>query len=455
MSKSALLIAILVLAGLGFAYFLTGGRTPPANPNNPTTPAAAAGPLLSFEPASVRSLAIMSATGTRRVERGHAALAPNSSAEWTFTNAGGRSWPAASQPVRSGLRILSTLTPTPAPDIAPQAPIALRIELTDGTAQAMTLSTAPLSGQVLAEAKIGDQPPRRGLIPANVLDMLNDVDAWRDPAALPANWEEVSRIELKGDQTEFRVARVRGGWSLTEPVETPAEPAEIQRLVGTLSMLTIVDFLDASSAAPAATPRAVIALEIDRRDPETKRLTTERVELAVEEATSVAGSRLRARISGVATEPRPVVVDAQPLTQLPSDPLALAARRAVGIPGAEIGQITITRPGLPTLLYKRSLDGWTLGEPNLSRPRTVAATDPVLAGVLGLAINQPATSVRRATSEPPTATLELASLAGTPIATLHVVVASADLVLRAGAVERVYPAADHKALLDAMKSTMP
>lgn len=455
MSKSVLLVAILILAALGLAYFLTGGRTPPANPNNPTTPAISAGPLLSFEPASVRSLAITNPTGTRRVGRGHAGLAPNSSAEWTFTDAAGRSWPAASQPVRSGLRILSTLTPTSAPDATLQTPISLRVELTDGTAETLTLSSAPLSGQVLAEAIVGDQPSRRGLIPADVLDMLNDLDAWRDPAALPANWEEVSRIELKGDQTQFRVARVRGGWSLTEPVETPAEPAEIQRLVSTLSKLTIVDFLDAAAATPAPTPRAVVALEIDRRDPETKRLTTERLELALDEATSVAGSRLRARITGVAKEPRAVVVDAQPLTQLPSDPMQLAARRAVGVPAAEIGQITITRPGLPTLLYKRSLDGWTLGEPNLSRPRAIAATDPLLAGLLKLLIDQSATTVRRAADLPATATVELASLAGTPLAKVDLCTADTELVVRAVSLDRLYTAAEHQAMLDALKLTMP
>ncbi len=377
-------------------------------------PTQAPAPLLQFDPARAVALEFRPDAGSpTRVQR-------QPDGEWTLAplDRPNEAWPAAATQVRAALRILSRLTPTRTSDESPPRASEIRVVLDDARTLTLRVGANALAGQVLAERTGPDAA--RGWIGAELVDVIRDVPAWRDVAALPGIGPETSRITLHSASGSLALARVQGRWALREPVAAPADAQAVARLVSRLSSTRIEEFLNAPAPPEAGldSPQAQATIEGDLRDPNNPAaITTIRRTLSIGRTKDLSSKSAYARIEGVGSSPRDAVISASTLAELTTDPAAYVSRVSLAVPPAEIGAITLTAPSW-SRTFQRTLDGWTLSTGTGQPATRIPDQDPVLAQLLdSLAVaNCEQAQVAGAPSSGIRA--EISSAAGTPIASL-------------------------------------
>ncbi|MBX3377415.1 MAG: DUF4340 domain-containing protein [Phycisphaeraceae bacterium] len=437
MSKAAVIVALILAMGLGVAALLVtqaGG--------NPSV----AGPLLTFDPASVTELRVVYADGSEQA-------VVRAGSGWMVvlrTKAGAeKEWPAATTQVHAALRIFANLVPEqPADGKVVEPAGTLRVVAGDG-AHELAIGSQRLGGRVLVQA--GD---RAAWLDASIAEMLIDtgIRAWRSPAALPGLGMDASRISVRGHAGgEVSLARIQGRWALREPFAEPADPEAVHRLLALLAAVRVEDFCDNGAPADTGldTPAATLIIESDSRDA-AGRSTTTRQAVSVGRAADVAGRTVIARLerSGEAAFADTVILHGEPLAAINADPLHYVARRALQVEPSEVGQLIVRRAfvegSCAVVGFRRTLDGWETrcGE----EAWRVASADDVklVTSLVDLLATTPAEMVtRRGTAEESAlsaaATVEAFSLGGTPIGRVDLDVEATRLVSLTDRVRRQYP----------------
>ncbi len=362
MSRTAVIVALLVVLVLGgVALVLT---------KKGSTPAAATGPLLSFDPATVTELLMEYPDGTFQAMQRDPAFG------WKIVlgrpGTPVRSWPAAAAQSQSALRLLGNLTEERPGDGSISKPAGtLRINAGETTVCTLVFGEQRLGGKVLVEAS--GSPKRMAWIDAKLADMMvtTGPQAWRSAAALPGIGAEASRITMKAQGgNAISLARVQGKWGLREPVMAPADGEAMTKLLAALSKVQIEDFCD--KGAPAQTgldnPAATLWVETDSRD-EAGTLTTVRQTLTVGQAADMNGQTLVARLDRTVSGKSDggysmvVIVSGSGLGAINTNPATYVSRWALQVPREEVGQVREVWPifGATTECpprYRRTNSGW-------------------------------------------------------------------------------------------------
>lgn len=395
------------------------------------------GPLLEFDPAGVRALAITHPDG--RVER-----IRRDGEGWVLEAGEREPWVLTAPQVRGLLRILSNLpgdSPATEGEVGP-SPVRVGVELEDGGSRELIIGTAALSGRVAAKAGTGREA-RVCWIRADLPEALTRPGplGWRDPTLLRGVGPEVSRVVLRGPSGSVTLGRAQGRWSVREPIAAPADEGAVGRLLTTLSRVRIADFLD--GGAPADTglqsPSATATLESIERDARGAAVVHTQT-LRVGRSADIAGTKIYVEVER-GTGRRVVAAAAESLATITTDPATYVSRQAAPGPASDVGLVTVGT----ARTFTRTLDGWsTTGADGSTAPAPAPDAEGVTL-VLRLLCEAPADqAMLNAPAQAETRwTVELASLGGTPIASVSIGVAPGEqgrggVVLRTGEVWRIY-----------------
>jgi hypothetical protein len=348
MSKTAVIVALLVAVVLGVAAIvLTGGKGP----------ATVAGPLLAFEPSAASEIRVDFPDGSfqtaRRAEGG-----------WNIvlgqTGKPERSWPAAQTQIHAALRIFSNLKPEQPADGKVTRPTGtLTIKAGDAT-QTLKISDQRLAGRVLVESGSG-----AAWVDADVAEMLinTGVKAWRDPAAFPGIGTSPFVVQVSGTNSGLSLIRVQGKWGLRVPFQEPADPESLSRLFTILSSVKIVDFCD--QAPPTHTgldaPIATLELMAGLLSQSDRAKHEHRWALSVGAAAGIADNTFVAQVTHNDST-QVVIVAGEQLAAISTDPLQYVSRQPLRVEPTDVGNIVIKSPDsqLPCQRaeFRRTLEGW-------------------------------------------------------------------------------------------------
>ncbi len=451
MSKTGVIVALLVAIVLAAAALLVGGRG--------RGQASPMGPLLAFDPARVAELRVTRSDGRfEAVRRGEPGM-------WDVVLGGvgeERAWPADPARMRAALRILSTIeSDQDADHNAAVEPGAAQVLLTldDGSSRSIRISSRNLAGKVLLEVSTGpSKQTRSAWVNNEVGEMLIGTGPreWRDRAALPGLGPDVVRISLKGAAGTVSLARIQGRWGLREPVQEAAEPEAVAKLLSALGNVQVMDFLDDGVASPERTgldkPVAELTIESDQRDADGKNHTLTR-SLRVGQQADIAGKAVFARLES-GSSPRVVQVAADALSSLTTDPGAYVSRRAVQAPAADIGGIRIDPASGTARRFERGIEGWMEVGDAGAKTRVGNADAAGIEAFLTLVSQTPADVIGIGEAWPVAwnpagrklATVSLSSQGGVPITQVELLDAALStkggrqIVLHSGPTWRVYSA---------------
>jgi hypothetical protein len=184
---------------------------------------------------------------------------------------------------------------------------------------------------------------------------------WREPVVLGVATFEVKSFSIKRAGRTIAGERAqRGRWKLTQPVNTPANPAKVESLLAALSALRVVSGTDGYVAdnvrdfAPfgLAPPAVTVELLTSRPGNEQR---------VLEIGKSVPGHEDRVYVRQ-ADQDDVVAVEARALTEIPPTSIPLRAKQVVDIDPTAVTRIEVTTRAVTFSLEKRAAD-WHLIQP--------------------------------------------------------------------------------------------
>jgi len=219
----------------------------------------------------------------------------------------------------------------------------------------------------------------------------------------------------------------------------------------------IVDFCDAGDAGPERTgldkPIAELTIEADQRDADGKSRTMVQG-LKVGRQADIGGKTVHVALARPGQkEPRVVLVGAEGLASISTEPSGYVSRKSIQAAAADTGGLTVTRPDGPKRRFERSLDGWSVIDDAGTRTPATKADSESIEAVLTLLTQAPADRVALGQSWPqawggdstgqPFASVELTSAGGSPVGAVELFTAkgansSEQVVIRAGGTWRSY-----------------
>ncbi|MFN0012496.1 MAG: DUF4340 domain-containing protein [Phycisphaerales bacterium] len=324
------------------------------------------------------------------------------------TGSAQRRWPLDAARVQDVLRLLCEVraTGTPSSGAAFEGD-ALTLNIEHGTSAKtggptlLRLSGRRMAGSVLAEVRAPapstsgpgtNAAPRTALVADGLLNVFTSPGPreWRDRAIMP--WApEAVRVRLIGGGTSVALAKTSGKWSLSEPIQSPADTGALLKTLGALQQVSVAAFMD--DALPAAATLgfdAPLARVILERDPPTfgapgagAAARTDRHELIIGQPADAKGTSLYATLDGGTTA---FTVSAERLAQIATDPARYVSPTVSQAQGADIGVLLFHPAGkdgaktdsAATLGVRRTLDGWVELRPD----GTQVTQDPARASVI-------------------------------------------------------------------------
>ncbi len=433
--------------------------------------------ILSFKPGEVERIVVSTPGQPRQVieKPTNSKSILGADAEWQLVIDGAKQgesaaqpWPLESAKMQSLLRVLSEMraAAVPAAGMELGAATIAEIFLTGNRTIKLSLAERTLAGTGLIQI---DAPPAAGaraLVPDQIHAVFTDPGArgWRDPFPLGGIAPDASRIRIEGKGKPLVLGKIDGKWSLREPVQAPADPVAVQRLLGALGKISIADFLDSGVAAANSgleKPMGSVTIEADRRTippgATEPKISTDTVTLSLGGAADAAVSRLYCSVGGTRT----VLINAASVRDIGADPGAVVWAHPLRETPSDIGTIAITlmKPIAATSAeksFKRADGRWVqviadnADVPLAAREqRDVDALLVMLTGAqIGSASGEEAKPLPRpvATIDAPVGyqvlgSIAVGSLAARPIETLEFAIAEKDvIVVRTGPVYRVYGA---------------
>lgn len=434
MSKTAVIVALLIAICLGAAaLWLTGGRAP----------VVPSGPLLTLDPSTVSEVKLTMPDGSSQA-------VVRDASEWrvvlTAADKSSRSWPAAQQQVFAALRIFAELKPD-REGSGSLTKIAGTLSIASGAGvQTLRISDQRLAGSVLVESRSGPV-----WVDANVSEMLvaTGIKAWRDIAAIPGVSTDIARIAISSDTgASLSLARVQGKWYVREPIAEAADPEGVARLVSILGAARVREFCDAGVPAQANfdKPVATLAVETDTRDSGGKAATI-RQSITVGPAADVGNRSVYAKLersgAGAGDYSEVCIVDREQLAAIPTDPTLLISRQAVRVEAADVGQVSIAAANgeCKERSYRRTVEGWDVrcGGSEWTGIRVDDAKS--LRSLLELLTAKAPDKVMLRKDQPalaPVASIQLQTAGGGPISAVTIGVEGTKLLIDTDHVRRLY-----------------
>ncbi|GIK18985.1 MAG: hypothetical protein DYG93_00880 [Leptolyngbya sp. PLA2] len=397
-------------------------------------------PLLSLLPSQVESIRLDSPGSPSIIVRSE-----GFAREWMIVVRGldgtESRWPASEPRVRAAFRVLASLSGE-ASDPLRDADVGsvVTITATDGSEWRLRLAAQTLAGRGRVRVESPSGRIVHALVEGETHAMLarQSVMQWRDTRAIPGFDGTASRFRAQTADTQLGIASVRGRWGIQGPFIAPAEPRIVKELLRAAESLTVARFRDEPHTATDARPLLVIEVESDLPSPtgdeRDRRVIVRR--LSVLEPADASGARYLAlaeasmltphtRRSDTISGPALVEVPSESIAALPLDPEVFIVRRAVAVPSADVGRVS-----LGSLVLERTHEGWV--RIDSEQPVPLATEDVAgLEAVLTLLVDVPADVVRRSGDEPPegfeqVATLSLRGLDGSDLGSFAVGVAPLD-----------------------------
>ncbi len=265
MNFRGLIVAVVILAGLGGVLYWSQHRKPPED--NPPSSASAAPVILKVNTADVTQLSI------KQKQTDPVTLQKADAGKWQITQP--KPYRADQETVAG---MLSTLSGLNADRVVEDKasnlkqygldPAAVELDITgkgQGTRQLLLGDDTPTGGGVYA-ALAGD--PRVFIVSSfNKTSLDKSLNDLRDKSLLTVDAEKVSRVELlrKGQEIEFD--RTKDGWQILKPTSSPADSSAVNNLVRTLTSATMQlsasGTNDAAAEFARATPVATAKLTGD------------------------------------------------------------------------------------------------------------------------------------------------------------------------------------------------
>ena len=246
MNFRGLIVAVVILAGLGGVLYWSQHRTPPAD--NAATSASATPVILKVNAANVTQLTV------KQKQSDPVTLQKPDASNWQITQP--KAYRADQETVAG---MLSTLSGLNADRVVEDKasnlkqygldPPAAELDITgkvQGTRQLLLGDDTPTGGDVYA-ALAGD--PRVFTVSSfNKTSLDKSLNDLRDKSLLTINPDNVSRLELirKGQEIEFD--RTKDGWQILKPSASPADATAVNDLVRSLTSAR----MDLTSAGDAA-----------------------------------------------------------------------------------------------------------------------------------------------------------------------------------------------------------
>lgn len=212
------------------------------------------------------------------------------------------------------------------------------------------------------------------------------VAALRDPRVLELSPARVRAVQVIEGEQKLTLERVDGGWSLTEPVQWPADAALVDRLVARAAALQVHAFRDAAGSAtsPTGVESARVILRFEQTSRNGAGTTTNTLWLGDE----TAGGTLRhADTDDGATA---VTIREEALVGLwpeavaarlrrRTDPLAYRDRVVLGIDPTAVRSVTQVEGSVTSSVRRAEGDVWSVAAPADGTLRTNRIDDLLIA----------------------------------------------------------------------------
>ena len=262
MNFRGLIVAVVILAGLGGVLYWSQHRTPPAD--NAATSASATPVILKVNAADVTQLTV------KQKQSDPVTLQKADAGKWQITQP--KPYRADQETVAG---MLSTLSGLSADRVVEDKasnlkqygldPAAAELDIIgkgQGTRQLLLGDDTPTGGDVYASLA-GD--PRVFTVSSyNKTSLAKSLNDLRDKSLLTVDADKVSRVELisKGQEIEFD--RTKDGWQILKPTSSPADSSAVNDLVRSLTSATMqLSAGDAAAEFSRATPVATAKLTGD------------------------------------------------------------------------------------------------------------------------------------------------------------------------------------------------
>jgi hypothetical protein len=265
MNFRGLIVAVVILAGLGGVLYWSQHRKPPED--NAASPASATPVILKVNAADVTQLTV------KQKQSDPVTLQKADASKWQITQP--KPYRADQEAVAG---ILSTLSGLNADRVVEDKasnlkqygldPAAAELDITgkgQGTRQLLLGDDTPTGGDVYASLAGDSRVFTVSSFNKTSLDKsLNDL---RDKSLLTVDPDKVSRVELirKGQEIEFD--RTKDGWQILKPTSSPADSSAVNDLVRSLTratmQLSVGGTGDAAAEFARATPVATAKLTGD------------------------------------------------------------------------------------------------------------------------------------------------------------------------------------------------
>lgn len=356
MQIRTVLLWIIIAGALGAVVVLTK----PTSTNNPDAPDQTSWKTLMLDPARIVKI-----TRSRDGEPDQVVERIGAGGESWIVRYGSeespKQWPADAVRVRAGTRNLSTQKISETEEIPLEDPSgSIRIVDADGRDLTITFGAAPTGGFVPIRV---DERDATGIVQSRWYGRIqNQVREafvrtgflpWRSNDLFSGTLGQITGVSLDAGSHSVELQRELGGWMITDPFLTSANPEKAEELIGTLlalESLGFVDTLDGGIESGFEQPIAVISM------------TSQDGQhwMRIGSQADMGGQQVFARIT-TPTGEAVVRVLAENLAKLTPTPEAYIARTSAQTTLSDIARLEILgADDEPRLVAERSLGSWSI-----------------------------------------------------------------------------------------------
>lgn len=356
MQIRTVLLWIIIAGALGAVVVLTK----PTSSNDPDAPDQTNWRTLQIDPARIVSITRSRESEPDQIVERIGAGGESWVIRWGSDDAP-KQWPADAVRVRAGTRNLSTQKISETDEVAMDSTSgSIQIVDADGRDLTITFGASPTGGFIPIRV---DERDETGIVQSRWYGRIqNQVREafvstgflpWRANDLFSGTPGQITGVSLNAGSHSVELQRELGGWMITDPFLTMADPNKADELIGTLlalESLGFVDTLDDGIESGFAQPIAVISL------------TSQDGQhwMRIGSQADMGGQQVFARISTPTSE-AVVTVLAENLAKLTPTPEAYIARTPAQTALSDIARLEVLgADDSPRLSAERSMGGWSI-----------------------------------------------------------------------------------------------